>query len=132
MREGNYLRALLLCVILVISASLAHAKEIGESNTLNHSVFNELSPVDSLPRTRQQEDKGSKKKKKDNDTKKQPEAEKGKDLQPEPKVDIETKRPDIKEVPRARPKLRPEVVDKVRIKRPPVRVKPGKGLRIDL
>jgi hypothetical protein len=131
MREGNYLRALLLCVILVISASLAHAKEIGEINTLNSSTLDNLTSVDSLSRMRQQEDKGSKKKK-EKDAKKEPEADKGKAPETEPNIEIDTKRPNIKEVPRARPKLRPGVVDKVRIKRPPVRVKPGKGLRINL
>ena len=131
MREGKYLQAFLLWVILVILPSLIHGKEMGELNTSNNLISNESSSIDSLLRTRKQEDKGSKKKK-DNDTKKEPEAEKGKEPQPDPKVDIEPKRPDIKEVPRARPKLRPEVVDKVRIKRPPVKVKPGKGLRINL
>jgi outer membrane biosynthesis protein TonB len=131
MREGNYLRAFLLCLVLTIVSSVTYAKELVKINTLNQFMLNELSSVDSLLRGRQQDDKGSKKKT-EKDAKNEPEAEKGKQPKPEPIVDIDPKRPDIKEVPRARPKLRPGVVDKVKIKRPPVRVKPGKGLRINL
>src|SRR5687768_4572336 len=115
MREGNYLRAFLLWVMLGMLPTVTYSKELVKINTLNHLTITELSSMDSLLRTRQQDEKGSKKKK-EKDAGKEPGAEK-KEPKREPGVDIGTRKPDIKEVPRARPKLRPGVVDKVRIKR---------------
>lgn len=87
---------------------------------LNFSSY-QMTVADSIPRIKTQDDK-------DKDSKKKAEADKSKD----PKtVDIKTKRPNIKEVPKSRPKLRPGVVtDRIKVKRPPVRVnKPIKILR---
>ncbi len=132
MREGNLIKAILLWVIFGILPLVTYSEEFVKINSLNHLTVNELASVDSFSRVKQpQEEKGSKKKR-DKDAKKESEPEKGKEPIQEPRIDIEPRRPDIKEVPRARPKLRPGVVDKVKIKRPPIRVKPGKVLRINL
>jgi hypothetical protein len=73
------------------------------------------------------------KKKKGKTPEQEPEVDKEAKPKLDPKVaDVETRRPNIKEVPKARPKLRPGVVDRVKVKRPPVRVKPRGGLRIGL
>ncbi|HEY0054457.1 MAG TPA: hypothetical protein VGB63_03785 [Pedobacter sp.] len=136
MREGILIKVILLWVIFGILPMVTYAEELVKINSSNHLMINELTSMDSLLKTKPQQEKGSKKKKdkdapKDNEAK-EPDVEKGKEPRQEPGVDIEPKRPDIKEVPKARPKLRPGVVDKVKIKRPPVKVKPGKGLRINL
>ena len=81
--------------------------------------------IDSLSRVKAQDDK-------DKDSKKKSETDKSKGSDQDPKiVDIKTNRPNIKEVPKARPKLRPTVVtDRIKVKRPPVRVnRPIKILR---
>ena len=110
-----------------------------ESNALNASFNNEssfnMATVDSIPKIKRQDDKDAKKKdQKDKDAKRRDGADIEKEPKAEPKtVDIDPKRPNIREVPKARPKLRPgAVTDKVKIKRPPVRVKPGRVLRIGL
>ena len=87
---------------------------------LNFSSY-EMTVVDSIPRIKPQDDK-------DKDSKKNAEVDKSKDPNQDP-VDIKTKRPNIKEVPKSRPKLRPGVVtDRIKVKRPPVRV--NKPIRI--
>lgn len=94
--------------------------------------FYEASLTDSLQRIKKQDDKDQKKPgRKEKDSKKRPETDKVDDVKKEPKIgEVDPKRPNIKEVPRARPKLRPgTVTDRVKIKRPPVRVKPRRILR---
>ncbi len=131
MREGNYLQAFIFWVLLGMLPSMGYAKSLDKINTLNHLMINELSSVDSISKVKPQEGKGSKKKK-EKDTKEEPEVVNVNEPRQEPGIELEPKKPNIKQVPRARPKLRPGVVDKVRIKRPPIRVKPGKVLRINL
>jgi len=122
----NYLKAfgigiLLGTMPLIVSANERLAENV---HTLSFSSY-ELTLVDSVPRIKTQDDK-------DKDSKKKVDADKSKDPNQDPKtVDVRTNRPNIKEVPKSRPKLRPGVVtDRVKVRRPPVRVnKPIKILR---
>lgn len=119
----NYLRALGLGILLGMMPAIVSAKDlvIGDETDLNFPSLYEIT-VDSVPKIRSQDDK-----------KKKPDTEK--DEKEDPKtVDVKTRRPDIKEVPKSRPKLRPGVVtDRVKIKRPPVRInRPGKVLHLGL
>lgn len=116
--------------VAVSAASSVAATEVSLSYLSSAELL-----LDSLPAARRQDDKDSKKQgEKAKDAKDGAMADKGKDAKPGPKVvDIDKKKPNIKEVPKARPKLRPgTVTDRIKVKRQPVRVKPGKGLRIGL
>lgn len=128
MKTGNWLRVLGVSMLLGSLPVIASADEFAAAdiNKISGAML-----VDSLPKAKKQDDKDSKKSSdKNKDSKKGADADKGKD----PKVvDIDPKKPNIKEIPKARPKLRPgTVTDRIKIKRPPVRVKPGKGLRVGL
>ena len=107
---------------LCVSALDGSAKEKSSLNVNSNAIL----VVDSLPVIKKQEDKDPKQQKEKG--KKPSNTEKAKEPQQKPKV--EGKRPDIKAVPKARPKLRPgTVTDRIKVKRPPVKVRPGKGLR---
>lgn len=123
----NYLRAFGIGILLGMMPFIVSAKDglvAEDAIALNFSSY-QMTVADSIPRIKTQDDK-------DKDSKKKAEADKSKDPNQDPKtVDIKTKRPNIKEVPKSRPKLRPGVVtDRIKVKRPPVRVnKPIKILR---
>ncbi|MEJ6979144.1 hypothetical protein WG906_01700 [Pedobacter sp. P351] len=115
----NFLRALGLGILLGVMPVIVSAND---EIVLNFSSPDEIDIVGSAPVETTQDDK-------DQEPKKKTDKEKAKE---DPKTDdVETKKPDIKEVPKSRPKLRPGVVtDRVKIKRPPVKInKPGRVLR---
>ena len=128
MKKGNYYRILVAMILWGLCPMIVFATDLKVDNVMYFSS-GDLKLVGSSPDDPWQDDKDAKKGG-DKDAKKRPEGEKEIEPQHEPRgVDIETKRPNIKEVPRARPKLRPgAVVDRVKVKRPPVRVKPGRVL----
>ena len=131
MTKGNYYRIVLGVVLLGICPMIVSAHDLEAQALKNASFsFSNATSTDSGFVARWQDDKDSKKaEEKERDAKKRP-ADKDAEPRQEPKgVDIDSKRPNIKEVPRAKPKLRPgAVVDRVKVKRPPVRVKPGRVL----
>ena len=108
----------------------ANESVIREKNASNYLSSYSITLMDSMPKSTRQDDKDTKKTsaKDKSDPKKRPDPKK------DPKtVDVDPKKPNIKAIPKARPKLRPRTVtDRVKIKRPPVKVKPGRGLRLGL
>ncbi len=123
----NYLKAFGIGILLGTMPFIVSAKEglVAEDAIAFGFSSHETTAIDSLSRVKAQDDK-------DKDSKKKSEIDKSKGSDQDPKiVDIKTNRPNIKEVPKARPKLRPTVVtDRIKVKRPPVRVnRPIKILR---
>jgi len=119
---GTYLKALCAGILMGMMPVMVFAGEtlaVGVSSAVKNTFFHQLNiSADSIPRPVQDD--------KNKDSKKSPSQEK------EPKHDpkareIDPKRPDIKEVPKSRPKLRPGIVpDKIR--RPPIKI--GKPMHI--
>jgi hypothetical protein len=121
-------RAIGVMIMLGLLPVLVSAKKAITVNRLVLTAVSSGSEIDSLPKIKRQDDKDKKKGGPEKDQGQKP------DVKPEvePKRP-EVKRPDIREVPKSRPKLRPgAVTDRVKIKRPPVKVKPGRGRLIAL
>ncbi|MBC7912928.1 MAG: hypothetical protein H7Y07_02295 [Pyrinomonadaceae bacterium] len=125
MKTGNYFRILVLGILWGMFPLIASANEYaGATKGMEITIrVVDISLIDSIPRVKRQTDKG-----KEKDSKKPSEHDKPEPSR-EPKVaDLQPGRPNIKEIPRARPKLRPGVVtDRVKVKRPPVKIR-GRGL----
>ncbi|MBC8053705.1 MAG: hypothetical protein H7Y13_11635 [Sphingobacteriaceae bacterium] len=135
MKTGKYFRAVVAGIVMGVFPTIVSAEDFslyGNKSLIAMSSA-DLVAIDSLLRQpKKQDDKDAKKQdEKDKDSKKRPEADRDREPKPDPKVvEVDPKRPNIREIPKARPKLRPGVVtDRVKIKRPPVRVKPGRVLR---
>ena len=126
----DYLRIIVAGMLLGMLPLIGSANEPISSggSVTSYLSFSEVTLIDSLPKAKRQDDKDKDKKK---DPKKGTEGDR-KDPRKDPKIDeIDPKKPNIREVPKARPKLRPgAVTDRVKIKRPPVRVKPGRVLHL--
>jgi hypothetical protein len=115
-------------ILLAMLPSLVSAKKLVAVNDIAFSLLSSIdnaSVTDSIPRLPRQDDQDKKSKKRGES--------KGDEKEPKPDprtVEIDPKKPDIKQVPKFRPKLRPGGVGEgIKIKRPPIKGgKPGRGL----
>lgn len=119
----NTIKACCVGVLLGIMPLLGFARVKVHGSTLSNSYTFTETLVDSVPRGPRQDDKGKKSKKRPKEGE-EVDAKIPDVKRPEPEI----KRPDIKEVPRAKPKLRPGIVgDRIKIKRPPVKIGGPRG-----